>query len=74
MVIQAVVFGVGTVLVLATPLQAMAMQLMPVVVIGSSVVSLPISWMLAPRLQNRYWRSLNRNSDFISGPGQSTAH
>jgi len=68
MMIQAVLFGVGAVLVLATPLTDMAMQLMPVVVIVSSVIALPVSWFIAPRLQARYWRRIGRDSDFISGP------
>ena len=74
MMAQAVVFGIGTVLVLATPLQTMAMQLMPIVVIVSSIVSLPLSWIIAPRLQARYWRSQMRKSDLISGPAQSSAN
>ena len=68
MVVQAVIFGVGALLVLATPLQAEAMKLMPVVVIASSIVSVPISWFLAPRLQARFWRAKGVKSDFISGP------
>src|SRR5262245_13082394 len=48
---QAVLFGIGAVLVLATPLQQQAMTLMPVVVIASAIVALPFSWWIAPRLQ-----------------------
>ena len=54
---QAVVFGIGAVLVLATPLKDQAMALMPVVVIASAIISAPISWVIAPRLRARYWRS-----------------
>jgi hypothetical protein len=68
MMVQAVTFGVGAILVLATSLQAEAMTLMPVVVIASAIVSIPISWFLAPRLQARYWRAKGVESDFISGP------
>ena len=68
MMVQAVTFGVGTVLVLATPLQAEAMKLLPVVVIVSSIASIPISWWMAPRLQARFWRAKRMRSDFISGP------
>ena len=57
MMVQGVTFGVGAILVLATPLQAEAMKLMPVAVIASSIVSVPISWFLAPRLQARFWRA-----------------
>ena len=68
MVVQAVIFGVGALLVLATPLQTEAMKLMPIVVIASSIVSVPIAWFLAPRLQTRFWRAKGVNSDLISGP------
>ncbi len=48
MMAQAMVFGTGAVLVLATPLSASAMHLMPWVVVLSTIVSLPLSWVLAP--------------------------
>ena len=67
LMIQAMMFGVGTLLVLATPLNDMAMQLMPWVVGMSAVLSLPISWMIAPRLQARFWREKGVTSDVISG-------
>jgi hypothetical protein len=54
MMVQGVLFGIGTVLVLATPLTAFAMQLMPWVVGISVIVSLPLSWMIAPRLRSRF--------------------
>ena len=54
--VQAVLFGVGTVLVLATPLSAVAMTLMPWVVGVSAVLSAPISWIIAPRLRARFQR------------------
>jgi hypothetical protein len=54
MMLQAVLFGVGVVLVLSTPLSAFAMQLMPWVVGISAAVSLPLSWMIAPRLRSRF--------------------
>jgi hypothetical protein len=57
MMVQAMLFGVGVVLVLATPLSAFAMQLMPWVVGVSFVLSLPASWAIAPRLRARYWRA-----------------
>lgn len=57
MMLQAVVFGAGTVLVLATPLANEAMELMPVVVGASFVLAAPLSWWLAPRLRARYWRT-----------------
>jgi hypothetical protein len=56
LMVQAVLFGIGAVLVLATPLNEQAMELMPVVVVTTFIISLPISWWLAPRLRARYWR------------------
>ena len=60
MMAQAVLFGIGAVLVLATPLSEFAMTLMPWVVGVSTVVSLPLSWFLAPRLRLRYWQERER--------------
>lgn len=54
MMVQGVVFGVGVVLILATPLAAWAMQLIPALVVLSAAVSIPVSWMIAPRLRARY--------------------
>jgi hypothetical protein len=73
MMMQAVLFGIGVVLVLATPLQEAAMALMPAVVIVSTIVAAPLSWAVAPRLQARYWRAQRRDSDFISGPAHVAA-
>ncbi len=68
MMVQAIMFGAGVLLVLGTPMQSMAMQLMPWVVGVSALISLPVSWMIAPRLRARYWRKKGLTSDFISGP------
>ena len=68
---QAVLFGIGVVLVLATPLAQQAMILMPVVVIASAIVALPFSWWIAPRLQARYWRRRGERGDVISGPADA---
>lgn len=57
MMLQGFVFGTGVVLVLATPLAAHAMELMPWVVVASLIVAAPLSWWLAPRLRARYWRT-----------------
>ena len=74
LMVQAVTFGVGVILVLATPMQAEAMKLMPVAVIASSIVSVPISWFLAPRLQARFWRAKGVKSDVISGPSIASSN
>ncbi|AWK86891.1 hypothetical protein [Azospirillum thermophilum] len=62
MMVQAVLFGIGALLVLATPLSEWAMALMPWVVGISTVVSIPLSWILAPRLRLRYWRARERRN------------
>lgn len=54
MMVQGVFFGVGVVLILATPLAVWAMQLIPALVVLSAAVSIPVSWMIAPRLRTRY--------------------
>ena len=55
--IQGVVFGIGTVLVLAVPsFSEQAMTLMPTVVILSIVLAAPIAWFVAPRMRLRFWQ------------------
>lgn len=56
MMVQAVLFGIGTILIVATPLAANASELMPLHIVLSFVVAAPIAWVLAPRLRARYWR------------------
>ena len=56
LMVQAVLFGALTIVVLASPLSREAMELMPWVVAGSALVSMPLSWWLAPRLRARTWR------------------
>lgn len=67
MMTQAVLFGIGAALALATPLAKTAMSLTPWVVAGSTILSAPISWMLAPRLRARFWRERGLQGDAISG-------
>jgi hypothetical protein len=56
MMVQAVFFGAGAILGLATPASDHAMMLMLWVVAVSSIVAIPVAWMIAPRLRARYWR------------------
>jgi membrane protein implicated in regulation of membrane protease activity len=58
--VQAVVFGAGVILVLATPLAQTAMALMPWVIGLSLLISAPIAWLLAPMARARHARDLNR--------------
>jgi glucose-6-phosphate-specific signal transduction histidine kinase len=66
MMVQAVVFGIGVILVLATPLANIAMILMPFVVALTLVLSAPISWWLAPFARAAHERQLNAEE-----PGRS---
>ncbi len=54
MMVQAVFFGFGVVLVLATPLTAWAVQLIPLVIGLSVIVSAPAAWMIAPHMRSRF--------------------
>jgi hypothetical protein len=57
MMTNAVIFGVGIVLVLSIPaLSRLAFDLIPAVVVASFAISAPLAWVLAPRLRARYWR------------------
>lgn len=56
MMMQGVLFGIGTVTILSTSLSDDARALMPAMVVLTIVVAMPLSWWLAPRLRARYWR------------------
>ena len=54
---NAVLFGIGIVTVLSVPsLAAHAWIGIPVVVVLSLLLAVPIAWFIAPRLRARYWR------------------
>ena len=54
---NAVLFGIGVVTVLNVPsLAAHARIGIPVVVVLSLLLAVPIAWFIAPRLRARYWR------------------
>jgi len=61
-------FGIGVVLVLAAPLADLAMTLLQWVVATTAVLSIPISWMIAPRPRGQYWREKGLKSEIISVP------
>jgi uncharacterized membrane protein len=66
MMAQGVVYGIGVVLVLATPLSDIALTLLPFVVALSLVAAAPIAWWLAPYARAEYSRRLNARE-----PGRS---
>jgi hypothetical protein len=57
MMVQAVLFGIGAIVILATPLQTRAVELFPAMIAISVALSLPLSWWLAPRLRARFWNT-----------------
>jgi hypothetical protein len=59
MMIQGVFFGVGVVIVLATPLKAYAPQLIPLVIGISVLLSIPTAWTIAPLMRSKHQRELN---------------
>lgn len=54
MMVQGVFFGLGVILVLATPLSFWATLLIPAVIGASILVSAPVAWMIAPHLRSRF--------------------
>lgn len=56
LMVNAVLFGIGAILVLSVPaLSEQAKFLLPVVVVTSFIVTPFIAWQMAPRLRARYW-------------------
>ena len=67
MMVQAVLFGAGTVAILLTPLRDQAFVYMPAMVVATMLIAAIISWEIAPRLQARYWHKRGIDHDIISG-------
>jgi len=67
LMVQAVLFGVGILTILLTPLSDHAMLAMPVMIALSMAVAAVLSWLIAPRLRARYWRRRGTSQDLISG-------
>lgn len=56
LMVNAVLFGVGAILVLSVPaLNEQAKFLLPVVIVASFIMTPFIAWTMAPRLRARYW-------------------
>lgn len=57
LMINAVLFGIGAVIVLSIPaLNDNAKYLLPVVVVTCFILTPFIAWLMAPRLRLSYWR------------------
>ena len=54
MMVNAVLFGIGAIVVLSIPgLSENAKVWLPLVIIASFVIAVPLSWIIAPRLRLR---------------------
>ena len=59
--VNAVLFGCGVIIVLSIPeLAVEAKYLLPGVILISFILTPVISWIIAPRLRNRYWKNKNK--------------
>jgi hypothetical protein len=53
MMVQAVTFGIGMIVILATPLTSNAWELVPWMIAITFILSVPIALMIAPHLKAR---------------------
>ena len=51
MMVQGVLFGIAVVALLASPISSHAMQALPWIVSATAIASVPLSWIIAPRLR-----------------------
>ena len=65
MMVQAVLFGVGLLVILTIPMTRDAIGAMAWMIAITAAISVPISLIIAPRLTARYWQG--RHGDVISG-------
>ncbi len=56
MIVQGVLFGIGMVIVMATPLKEQANALIPWVVGVSFIIAVPVAFGIAPRMEA--WREM----------------
>lgn len=57
MMVQGVLFGVGMIIILVSPLAASAQMLIPWMIAATLPISIPIAWKIAPRLRLRFART-----------------
>ena len=65
MMVQAVMFGVGLLVILTNPATRDSMGAMVWMIAISAAISIPLSLVIAPRLMARYWHG--KHGDVISG-------
>lgn len=63
LMINAVLFGIGMIIVLTIPdLAQNAKYLIPLVIGCSFLITPFIAWFMAPRMRNRYWQNRNHKT------------
>ncbi len=67
LMVQAVLFGIGTVVILTTDLADDALTLMPAVVIGSTLFSIPISWAIGVWLRGNKRQQSSARGERVTG-------
>ena len=65
MMVQAVLFGVGLLIVLMSSLSGHAASAIAAMIAITMAISAPLSYVIAPRLTAGYWRG--RRGDLVSG-------
>ncbi|HAJ90206.1 MAG TPA: hypothetical protein DCM27_04220 [Rhodospirillaceae bacterium] len=60
MMVQAVLFGIGTVAIVSTPLVDKAAALMPVMIVATMFLAIPISWYIAVKMRLSNDRALHK--------------
>ena len=58
--VQAVLFGVGMIAIVVTPLSNYAIYSIPAVVLLSALIAVPVAWKVAPIMRARHQRRLAR--------------
>lgn len=67
--VSSVLFGIGAVTVLSIPgFASQAYILLPIIVVLSFVFAPAISWVIAPKLQARYWRQIKSQGPLLGEP------
>ncbi|MGZ6040506.1 MAG: hypothetical protein ACXWKR_17690 [Phenylobacterium sp.] len=66
MLVQGVLFGLGVIAILASPLAAHAQTLIPWLIAATVPISVPIAWMIAPRLRARFGRARPAGAPFLT--------
>ena len=65
--VQAVLFGIGMLAIMWTPLEAYAPYAIPAMIAVTAAISIPVAWKVAPILRARHQKRLARE-DKLGAP------